>query len=624
MHDYNITTFGSPTYCEYCGGFLWGLTRQGVRCSKCKTTAHKRCAVVAETQCSGDRGLATLVLASPLFPVTSPGSSSTTISSSTTDSAYVAQLDGMFWRQLDEEVKLNDLVSAQAEQPLSLFQTLPTNFMQFTAKIAPLTMANRAAIDIVMWRRPRHSLAAMAVYTTYCLRPNLLLATPLLLLIAYIVFSFFNSELCPGDIPPDSTDNLSATASPVSDSPRASPQPTATSTSAAVSSSMRGRSSTGNSIIRMRRRNSQPPAATTSPPTRQQRLSQTPPASPDTASDSHATASASSAAKDAATAEAYERASAPPTSPKGRVLVRTPRSSSETPTSARTRQRVDLEAVFGVASFGSARYTENVHTTQIMTGTYVHAYDWVAAHAYLVDWSQPEVTWRILAACVCAQLVLLVVVYWVPWYMLFLVGGNGALLSMSPHMRAFAKVYGFECALFVHEWVVLKWLRLRFDVLRMPVVRWILRRRRRQRSRAARQRTFASAPQSTSTDTIDTYTSDSDGDGGGYALHSGYLTPPPLLSLASSTAASSTATLVRRPHMVNVFENQRWWLGFGWIPRLGTNERAKWSDENGRKRYASLNDFMPADGYEWADDGSAGWEIDRYWALPLRTDEDGW
>ncbi|KAJ1888957.1 hypothetical protein LPJ81_006220, partial [Coemansia sp. IMI 209127] len=295
---------------------------------------------------------------------------------------------------------------------------------------------------------------------------------------------------------------------------------------------------------------------------------------------------------------------------------------------AKVRQRVDLEAKFGVASFGSARYTENVHTTQIMTGTYVYVYDWVAAHSYMVDWSRPEVTWRILAACMCAQLVLLIVVYWVPWYMLFLVGGNSALLSMSPHVRAFAKVYGFECALFVHEWMVLKWVRLRIDVLRMPVVRWVLRRRG-QRSRATKRTATSfrlvgsSASPSESTDRFDTYSSDDESDNG-YGLHSGYLTPPPLLSLTSSTAASSTATLVRRPHMVSVFENQRWWLGFGWIPRLGTNERAKWSDETGKKRYASINDFMPADGYEWADDGSGGWEVDKYWALPVRTDEDGW
>ncbi|KAJ2580148.1 hypothetical protein EV177_010635, partial [Coemansia sp. RSA 1804] len=111
-----------------------------------------------------------------------------------------------------------------------------------------------------------------------------------------------------------------------------------------------------------------------------------------------------------------------------RVLVRARSSSAESAAdsdgqSARAaflQHRVDLEAALGVASFGSARHTENVHTTQIMTGTYVRAYDWVAAHNHAVDWSNPEETWRILAACMCAQLALLVVVYWVPWYLLFL------------------------------------------------------------------------------------------------------------------------------------------------------------------------------------------------------------
>ncbi|KAJ1989413.1 Peroxisome size and maintenance regulator, partial [Coemansia thaxteri] len=103
---------------------------------------------------------------------------------------------------------------------------------------------------------------------------------------------------------------------------------------------------------------------------------------------------------------------------------------------------------------------------------------------------------------------------------------------------------------------------------------------------------------------------------------SGYTTPPMLSSLCS-TAGSSTSTLMRRPHTVSVYENQRWWFGFGWIPRLGSNERAKWSDQTGKVRYASVNDFMPEDGYEWVDENS-GWEVDRLWALPVHTDEDGW
>ncbi|KAI9505927.1 hypothetical protein BX070DRAFT_197739, partial [Coemansia spiralis] len=305
MHNFVVTTFTSPTYCEYCSGFLWGVAKQGVRCSKCKATAHKKCALKAVTQCTGDRGLATLIPSvSPISrssfhdspEPTSPASNN----EATVTDGYIAQLDGMFWQQLDKEIKINTLVSAQSEQPLSLFQTLPANFMQFTAKLAPLSFIHRLVKDVVFWRKPNHSVLAMAVYSMYCLRPNLLLATPLALLIAYIVFNYFNSGYWNKSGSLDAVD---------------------------------------------------------------------------------------------------------------------------------TKNRVSVSAtLFGVAGFGSAKYTDNVHTTQIMTGTYVRMYDWVVTHNYLVDWSQPDEAWHILFMCICAQMVLLVIVYWVPWYLLFLVSGNLALL----------------------------------------------------------------------------------------------------------------------------------------------------------------------------------------------------
>ncbi|KAJ2466259.1 hypothetical protein GGI02_004428, partial [Coemansia sp. RSA 2322] len=172
MHDFGLTTFSLPTYCEYCAGFLWGLTKQGVRCSKCHSTAHKKCAIKAATVCTGDRGLATLVRATTgSFHDSALSSRSSMVAGQSPQapdtSAYARQLDCEFWLQVDEETKLNSLVSAQAEQPLSLFQTLPANFMQFTAKLAPLTILHRGAQDIVLWRRPRYSLAAMCVYSAY-------------------------------------------------------------------------------------------------------------------------------------------------------------------------------------------------------------------------------------------------------------------------------------------------------------------------------------------------------------------------------------------------------------------------------------------------------------------------
>ena len=33
--------FSRPTWCAYCGNFIWGLGKQGLECSKCKYPAHR-------------------------------------------------------------------------------------------------------------------------------------------------------------------------------------------------------------------------------------------------------------------------------------------------------------------------------------------------------------------------------------------------------------------------------------------------------------------------------------------------------------------------------------------------------------------------------------------------------
>ncbi|KAJ2161943.1 hypothetical protein GGF46_001039 [Coemansia sp. RSA 552] len=659
MHDYRPTTFVSPTFCELCGGFLWGLAKQGVRCQKCSSTAHKGCAFDAVTKCTGDRGLAALApsggqregSAVTMCPGDAPGHAEQS------EAEYIQRLDGMFWQQVDEEAKANTLASQRTEQPLSLFQTLPANFMQFTAKLAPLSIVQRQATEIVLWRRPRYSLAAMGVYSMYCLRPNLLLATPLALMIAYIAFTYVNSVYYRQRLGGDSrAEGLSrdlarprrltsalfniVPRSSLSPSPpleeasgpqirsrlggrRRSSQssqhaPIATPSSAApsmVTRSTVARSTVARSTASQMSGEGEEALGPGAKCSRRNSMGPT---------ESHM---GDARARVAAAAVAPNSA---PSSPKPNALVQSTSFRSDSPRAGSIGPAVDLGALLGAASFGSARYTENVHTTQIMTGTYVGVYDWVAAHNHLVDWSNPDMTWHILLACICAQAVVLVTVYWVPWYLLFLVGGNTGMLSMSPHVRAFGKVYGVEFALYLHEWALVRWHLASQRVARALIVQWVwgiaqwvvnrCRRRRRRYCRGASDGNIQFASPSL----LAQDSSDDDDDEG----RSGYTTPPVLLSLDNSTAGSSAATLMRRAHLVSVFENQRWWLGFGWIPRLGSSERAKWSDETGRRRFASIKDFLPEDGYEWADDdgggGGSGWEIDRRWALPVGTDEDGW
>ncbi|KAJ2720266.1 hypothetical protein GGI07_004704 [Coemansia sp. Benny D115] len=613
MHDFDVVTFTSPTYCAYCQGFIWGVAKQGVRCSKCELVAHKKCALKAlDHKCpSSTRKSSSPATAST--PPQSPGSIDPTDSVSQSQATvqpdtpgYVQQLDKMFWQQVDEESKVNTLLSAQTEQPLSLFQTLPANFMQFTAKLAPLSLVHRGAADILMWKRPRNSLVAMFVYTMYCLRPNLLIVTPLGLVIAYILFNYYNSGYADLSEDTEAVDAQGAGSQTngaktlgagffnivplaASASPAMSSASLAGSTASFASAWQRSTTSTGNTARLRDRKRSQtasgpyPSIATGREP------SASAPNSPETQPPALSGSNSSTSA---------------PSSPKPRLLVRS--RANGTP-GARQRRPIDLAAIFGVASFGSAKYTDNVHTTQTLTGTYVSAYDFVAAHNSLVDWSRPKEARRILQACLWMQLAIVVVVYWVPWYLLFLVGGNGGLLSMSPHVRAFLKVYGVELVLYLHERIELRLLLIKHWMERSWLARVL-------RLGNGSNRIFFVSP--------GLLPQDSDDSDFEVASGSGYRTPPLLHSLGA-TPSSSTATLVRRPHTVSVFENQRWWLGFGWIPRLGSSERAKWSDESGRLRYASLSDFLPEDGYVWADE-SAGWEIDRLWALPVATDSEGW
>mmetsp|Transcript_687 Transcript_687/g.926 ORF Transcript_687/g.926 Transcript_687/m.926 type:complete len:145 (-) Transcript_687:14-448(-) len=42
-HEYEKHTFSKPTYCFACHQFLWGLRKQGLRCSLCGLPVHSEC-----------------------------------------------------------------------------------------------------------------------------------------------------------------------------------------------------------------------------------------------------------------------------------------------------------------------------------------------------------------------------------------------------------------------------------------------------------------------------------------------------------------------------------------------------------------------------------------------------
>ncbi|CAH8668575.1 unnamed protein product [Schistosoma margrebowiei] len=52
-HNFQVHSYRSPHFCDYCGEVLFGLVRQGLRCSGCSQNFHKKCAYKIPNTCTG-------------------------------------------------------------------------------------------------------------------------------------------------------------------------------------------------------------------------------------------------------------------------------------------------------------------------------------------------------------------------------------------------------------------------------------------------------------------------------------------------------------------------------------------------------------------------------------------
>ncbi|KAL7749328.1 hypothetical protein RI367_005199 [Sorochytrium milnesiophthora] len=214
---------------------------------------------------------------------------------------------------------------------------------------------------------------------------------------------------------------------------------------------------------------------------------------------------------------------------------------------------------------------DNMQFIQNLMGVHCDTYDTAVlfSRQYL-SWASPQDTKTLLQLLIASLLPTLLAFYFVPLNHLVLLGGWAVFLGNTP------LVLGIKDTL---QPVLLEILNENWEFAKGVVKRWP----------EVMRVTSGSNTKRTATDS----------------------------SLSEATSPGSADEGV---YMVAIYENQRWWLGLGFINYLLSSERQPWTDYTGSIPLPPKASYTPPPGFSFLDND---WHVDHAWSV-VRPDADGW
>ncbi|KAI8987361.1 integral peroxisomal membrane peroxin-domain-containing protein [Mycotypha africana] len=205
-HLFHRTSFSSPTYCDHCDGFLWGISKQGFKCSDCDMVVHSKCRLAA-SKCSKPSSISAAQYLNNT--IQQQHEQQSRYQSTVDNSHFKEDTDKVsLWQSIQQfttSQEIKDIVisaaiySSDVSQPVSDYlahlpplsaQNTTKNFSRFVSRCGPMFSFRDKVILLLNWHKPVDTMIAMLIYCLICLYPKLVLIVPHVILLQIIISEF--------------------------------------------------------------------------------------------------------------------------------------------------------------------------------------------------------------------------------------------------------------------------------------------------------------------------------------------------------------------------------------------------------------------------------------------------